>query len=134
MVLEVVRLYFNSSTHRDLLGLSIASSKNGRAVPCTRHVRQKLTDVVSVGPEQGQRQVYGSLFIRPLLGPDLLRLCPVPSERELGIVDTQRHLDARLPEIISVDDVMHDLPDRPASARTRGVQFAIPDVGESTFK
>ncbi len=88
----------------------------------------------SVRLEQGQRDVERTVRISPVFGPGFLPLRPIPLERELGLLVPQRYLDARLPEIISVDDVMCNLPDRPASLRPRGIQFSILEASKSTLK
>ena len=87
-----------------------------------------------VGLEQGQRHVERTVHIGPTLGPYLLRLRLIPLERELSLLVPQRYLDACLPEIISVDDVMNNLPNCPASLRRRSIQISVVDASKGTHK
>jgi hypothetical protein len=103
MMLDVVSLHLNDSTYRQPLDLPAGSSKANGAMPSIRHLSQELMDMVSDGPEQGQRYVERAVRIGPLLGPDFLRLRPIPIERELDFLVPERCLDAYLPEIISID-------------------------------
>jgi hypothetical protein len=112
---DMVSLHLYNEAYRHSLVFPIGFPKIDRSRPSVRNLFQELQDVVSVGLEQVQRRVQGAVCVSPPLGPDVLRKRPVPLERELGLLVSQRLLDTCLPEIVSVRDVMHNLSNGPAA-------------------
>ena len=74
---------------------------------------EQLRDMLAIGPKKGQRGSNRPARVIPGLSPRLLRFGPIPFQAKDARLITQSSLDTGLPQIIPIDDMMYNLPNRP---------------------
>lgn len=86
--------------------------------------------MVSGCPEESQGDIELSVGIGPAVCPSVLGSAPVPLQGKLSLFVPKRCLDTDLPDIVPVNDMVHDLPHRPPALRWKGIQLVVVETGD----
>lgn len=103
-------------------------------LPRARYLPQQLGDVAPVNAKERQRWLDRPARIIPPPHPRILWQVPVPLQIERDAAVAERYLDADFPQVVPINDVMHDLADGPRVGAQRRVEIRFRETLEGGFQ
>jgi hypothetical protein len=131
----MTRLHLDDVTNGDRLCLWPARPLDEHVPsPPIRYPAHQLDDVTAVGAEQRQRWLDGPGGVIPTLHPRILRHIPIPLQAEHTLAVAQRGFDTHFPDVVTIDDVVDELANRPRVRALGQVELRFGQAGDGRLQ